>query len=689
MSKFRSMMFTLLFALGLSFVNLFANVGFVAAAPQNPPKPVVSYESLQDEPVAGADAETATFKLHAVMMGSGDARLIMENVQGSGVLTGTLTTEGKAAFDFSVDLKNAPYPGVVIARAFAPKGQDVNWKVFYNGALILDQTSTPFKGVVHLWAELNPANPCEVNGFYQEDPGIDAQVDQQAPIHKWFSASKGSFGTFVVTTDGWHELKATAGRSKDLEADGTFSDKRGKLSYKWFANCGATQPEKAFIAHVEVDCAQNFQAVIDEQQNVQSVVWSVNGQIVQEPKGNLGDAQDAKISALVTYTDGTTATFDYTATRRSDCVSGEKGFVAHIDVDCAQNFQAVIDDQKNVQSVVWSVNGQIVQEPKGNLGDAQDAKISALVTYTDGTTATFDYTATRRSDCVSGRSRMWTTSFPILSCDALPQYNNDNVWVRGLMLVHINSENRPAGENWDIYNAQFSAEGRDASQLIDAGATRLVGIESRSITTTLDVAVIWNARQNSPDSPSTYGQTHRFDDTLVGVNPLNYNDVRAKGFNIPVPGKPGQYFGPAREGTKADAAYRWAYETNVNRCKPVEHTPEGQFISVCVGLKTDGTKDYQLFELGKEPQEAASCKDKEPAKKNFCAKIDGVDTDVTLDADKDIPVHLPCTLGEVDEAEANMIIFAQDMGALSAGILPLLGLVMLTGLLAIRRRYAH
>jgi hypothetical protein len=284
---------------------------------------------------------------------------------------------------------------------------------------------------------------------------------------------------------------------------------------------------------------------------------------------------------------------------------------------------------------------------------------------------------------------MWTTSFPILSCDALPQYNNDNVWVRGLMLVHINSENRPAGENWDIYNAQFSAEGRDASQLIDAGATRLVGIESRSITTTLDVAVIWNARQNSPDSPSTYGQTHRFDDTLVGVNPLNYNDVRAKGFNIPVPGKPGQYFGPAREGTKADAAYRWAYETNVNRCKPVEHTPEGQFISVCVGLKTDGTKDYQLFELGKEPQEAASCKDKEPAKKNFCAKIDGVDTDVTLDADKDIPVHLPCTLGEVDEAEANMIIFAQDMGALSAGILPLLGLVMLTGLLAIRRRYAH
>ena len=522
-----------------------------------------------------------------------------------------------------------------------------------------------------------------------------------------------------MTTDGWHELKATAGRSKDLEADGTFSDKRGKLSYKWFANCGPKTPPTKESA----ECLSLTPAHVALKPGEQ-VLFTLTGSKVVTYSIELDGQQ---VSTANTYTFNADAVGSHKLTGK---VAGEDG---QFNTAAACNAEVVVSENPPPPVLTCDyIDPQIAALQLGQSKEftlvgtnasryqfrAGDQVLSNTDKYTFNATAvgTFDlqgFVAGTNGDfitgsaCVArivvtqtpppptgGRDRMWTTSFPILSCDALPQYNNENVWVRGLMLVHINAENRPAGENWDVYNAQFSAEGRDASQLIDAGATRLVGIESRSITTTLDVAVIWNVRQNSPDSPSTYGQTHAFNDTLVGVNPLNYNDVRAKGFNIPVPGKPGQYFGPARKGTKADEAYKWAYDVNVERCKVQPtivppHNPEKQQISVCTGLNADGSKHYDLFDLGTEPAEAAVCSEqkKEPAKKNYCERINGLDVDRTIDADSAIPVHLPCTVGDTTDEDIAIILANMDAGAAGVGMIILPFFIIL--LLAVRRRPAH
>lgn len=280
----------------------------------------------------------------------------------------------------------------------------------------------------------------------------------------------------------------------------------------------------------------------------------------------------------------------------------------------------------NASQYQFEMGGQIVSHTEIYVFKAHDLGTFDIT----GSVAGDDGKFVSGQDCVArvvvvnnpppiGKDRMWVTDIHIIDCRIVPQFPGEYVLWRGDRLIHINTKNRPANENWDVIASRWSTDGDNWNQ---GGATREIGIEAKTVTTTLDVGVIWTAEQQSQDAPSTWGQTHEFaGNTLPGVNFYDYKAVRAAHYHVVNPIN-GDLLYPAKEGTAADKAYKWAYDTAKARCTPQQtfttpgdNTPRDTTVEVCTGW-VNGNPIISSFTLPKDQiaydaakaNEAKACK---------------------------------------------------------------------------------
>lgn len=427
------------------FVGLFALLAAMifpatpAAAQSNEPKSVVTEEgegvnaanssgkmsfSTQapaGNSVAAASAERSFDWQAPVYFRKSDQlarpHLILSNktgIQAGDIITGTV-----GSLNVSMKLNQKADQEIKIGEIPMAPNTTIWWHLYFNGTPwpAFSQLVNPSPVIITAnWPDA-PAY-CKPLVKIHNDPGILAVLDDMVKDNTWHDATDFDLGPWLVDVNRLkHVLDVQAAHSKDADGNWLFNS---RLHVEWEADCGIPQPEKAFRAHIDIDCAQNFQAVIDEQKSVQKIAWTIDGQPVAEPKGNLGTANSAKISALVTYNDATTASFDYTASRKTDCPVTTKPNCSAVQYALDKATMMATVSAQGVNSTGWEIyetaTGTVVAKGDGNnIVNAQfKAKydtnyavrfVSADGKVSDGGACSFSFAKEKGQSCPPGKVR--------------------------------------------------------------------------------------------------------------------------------------------------------------------------------------------------------------------------------------------------------------------------------------------
>jgi LPXTG-site transpeptidase (sortase) family protein len=344
---------------------------------------------------SGAQGQPCTFDALFAVMSTGRIRAAFSSVAGAcdGVrATGEVTAAGNPPIVVDEPIREVPYPGVKLG-AFADLPYDTAAVTFHLKLGTMDLppiTLLRKRAPVHIWLSFPEwPNKCLVNGTFENDPGLVISDNGSELKRAWFSAKSGEWGPISLAGKGTHNLKIETYKPRDGKKQ--WDEVNQVLTTSFDADC--TPPD--FAATPTVNCDQSWSFDIDKQDRVAEVRWFVNGQPVDSPRGNLGDARSAAVKARVTFDDGTSKDYDYTLERHAPC---QKVFRAVPKVDC-EKFEVGVVEQLGVASVAWTVNGQPVAQPKGSLSAGQTAGVHADVTFVDGTSAGYDYAITPPADC--------------------------------------------------------------------------------------------------------------------------------------------------------------------------------------------------------------------------------------------------------------------------------------------------
>lgn len=694
-------------ALTLTIGTLAISVGTAAAAPDKPQPKITQVgdeEPSNKSAPAHIEIDGLKFDFYFVLMSGGFPRLVIENVSGDGnvAISGVASSEGYVDIKIDEKVREAKYPGIKLGE-FKDLPYDtgkVQFNVSINGNPFPVQSLLHKHGPVHPWASF-PQFPklCKADVGVRDDPGVKVFIDGLLKLAGWYKDTPVTVGSFDFE-DGPHSMRVETYKPRNGQEQ--WEKINQVLEMSWTSvGCSTTPPPALSSAKCDNLTPNAVALKPSEKQTfkltgtkVVSYSIALDGKTVSTTDSYEFTASDVTTHTIVGKVAGEDGVWQTAKACNATVVVSQTPPVVIPPIDVKVTTCGDLTPHAVVlvpgQDATFTLTGNNVAQYLIKIGETIVSKTSTFIFHaTDqnlGTTDLAGYVAgddgafVTSANCVAriivtqnpppvvqppaGHSRMDGTTLNILDCRYLDQYG-ENVYWRGQNLVHISTYNHNPDEKWQGISASWSTDGDNPNSFKDMpGATRSIGLEAKSAPVNLEVAVDWVAEQQSDKVPSTYGNTQPFRGTIPAVDPKNYEQVKKLGFHVINP-QNGDLLGPVDDDkSKAGQAYKWSYDVMIAKCSSNPQAPV--LISVCMGRNNDGSLITQTFEKGKEPPAAASCTETKEEKDSYCAKVNGVDTNVEIKKGEAIPAHLPCTLGEVDEGQAFEIVREQGINALIA-----------------------
>lgn len=288
-------------------------------------------------------------------------------------------------------------------------GNVVHFLIKYNGITIRDEDVT-VSALSPVFISFNQTT-CAFDWW--NDPYFLATNPKSGQVYyKGAQTDKnGTVSLYDVLKDG--DLRVQAFRNSD------YTGLRGQLDVTGVKACKPQAPENKFVAVPAIDCQQNYAVTISEQQNVSKIEWLINGQPAAEPKGNLGDAKSVKVTANVTFVDGSTQAYDYPINRKTDCPSNPLPSCKAVDakIDAATMMATVSATGENAKSweIYETATGTVVARGDGNVLAGVQFKAKYDTNYnvrfisgdnkSDDSACAFSFKKEQTQDCPPGKVR--------------------------------------------------------------------------------------------------------------------------------------------------------------------------------------------------------------------------------------------------------------------------------------------
>lgn len=206
-------------------------------------------------------------------------------------------------------------------------------------------------------------------------------------------AKEGTSDPYRLPDTGSRDIEITIEIVSNRASDAADVERHRGTYGGFFNTCLPVTIEKSFAAHPVNDCFQNYEVVIDERKGVKSIAWTIDGVAVEQPKGNLGQAQTAQVNAHVVFVDDTAQDFPFTITRKTDCPTYSAS--ADYQINCSQQY-TITNEISNPVGAVFSWQGG--RTGTLNVGE-NERTVNGTATFSDGHTENVSVTIKRVADC--------------------------------------------------------------------------------------------------------------------------------------------------------------------------------------------------------------------------------------------------------------------------------------------------